>query len=929
MKSKPFIPSMLFTLSILYAFAIPHTFAIEPAIETAVLKGNWEALVNMLEKDDSKANDPVSRLIMAHAGLATNRNNAAMMLFLSIGEEGDVTSWSDWTSSLLNKNPENPVALYLHADAQARSGNHSEAVQLLTKAVNLPSSPLSQNSLAGEIDNTEMVNYALVCNGRGVLRMLTDDMDYALMDFLQATRLAPSLADAHANLGSYYIMTEAADGALEEFNNAIEINPEFALAYNGLGCAYFGNGKFEEASQSFSMASQLCPTLAIAEINQGFTSAYSSKLITVAEKITENPGTTFTSISKQYPEIVKEQNQQLLKTLPSQSDHEFWGKINNVSSLSDSQYQSLVKEYGAQKVQMGAFLKMQELKGTLAENYQTKLSIPEKTNFANSVLPSALSSSEFTGGSQKSWKSFFTPPSNVSSKETVLGNMLKQYSNTSTAGKQVIFNITDFGIGQWKPELKTGDDFAEKKGVFSEIPRSGQVLIVMPSDRDFQKMNDVELTRSIYDAIKARVDGGLAVGTRAFELQLIQHIGKPGYFDPSRQDAVNRFGKCAYEAIGMLNNHLKQTNLTPYNYFVGGSNGTKVFTENVQAWKPYMHKADLFDGRAFKTPTIEAIVALRPENVRMFNTLGDFPAENVPIAHSIGNHDVVKDLKKQFPALTSVLLDPRDRPNIVGFGHLAGMDQNSKIVAKYLNTDGISYTTSREMTGRDLLPKPIVEKQGGIKSNFVNSANLLLIGEKLNRISGISASSSLKQSSSPIPGYFTATDRPITEIGALASMVDKGIKSSGSTRSALIVSQDTFRTKLLQSELSKYGFQTKVIPPGTDPQAAARQWGADVILGVKGTPEMKFPQKTSMPLGNSLQKYPGNDNYRKVQPLLPPDNGGGGGGIVNQNWNWGKQFTPTYSKGLPPGGVSTEEIAKAFVDKGNWPVLTTFSLFYK
>ena len=208
MKSKLFVPSLLFSLVILCAFTISHSFAIEPTIENAILKGNWEAIVNTLEKDDSKANDPVSRLIMAHASLATNRNNAAMMLFLSVKEEGDVTSWSDWTSSLLNKNQENPVAIYLYADAQARSGNHNEAaVQLLTKALNHPSSPLSQNSSAREIDSSEMVNYALICNARGVLRMLTNDMDYALMDFLQATRLAPNLADAHANLGSYYIMT--------------------------------------------------------------------------------------------------------------------------------------------------------------------------------------------------------------------------------------------------------------------------------------------------------------------------------------------------------------------------------------------------------------------------------------------------------------------------------------------------------------------------------------------------------------------------------------------------------------------------------------------------------------------------------------------------------------------------------------------------
>ena len=229
-----------------------------------------------------KANDPVARLIMAHASLATNRNNAAMMLFLSVKEEGDVTSWSGWTSSLLNKNQENPVALYLRADAQARSGNFGEAVQLLTKATNLPSSPLSQNSPAGEIDNSEMVNYALICNARGVLRMLTNDMDYALMDILQATRLAPNLADAHANLGSYYIMTEAADGASEEFSKAIEINPEFALAYNDL-VAPVSAAEGLRMRHNHSAWRHNFALPAIAEINQG-SHPLPSKLITLRKR---------------------------------------------------------------------------------------------------------------------------------------------------------------------------------------------------------------------------------------------------------------------------------------------------------------------------------------------------------------------------------------------------------------------------------------------------------------------------------------------------------------------------------------------------------------------------------------------------------------------------------------------------------------------
>lgn len=193
-----------------------------------------------------------------------------------------------------------------------------------------------------------------------------------MIDFLLATNSAPDLADAHANSGTYYILVEAADGAIDEFNKAIELNREFALAYNGLGCAYFGKGEFDTASQCFATASQLCPTLVVPEINQGFASTYASKLITIAEKLEENPGTTLNSINRQYPDILKQQVQQTLNILPSQKDREFWKKMDALPWIlqSDEKTQSLVKEYGVQNVQMGAFLKMQELKNGMAEANQ-------------------------------------------------------------------------------------------------------------------------------------------------------------------------------------------------------------------------------------------------------------------------------------------------------------------------------------------------------------------------------------------------------------------------------------------------------------------------------------------------------------------------------------------------------------------------------
>ena len=46
------------------------------------------------------------------------------------------------------------------------------------------------------------------------------------------------------------------------------------------------------------------------------------------------------------------------------------------------------------------------------------------------------------------------------------------------------------------------------------------------------------------------------------------------------------------------------------------------------------------------------------------------------------------------------------------------------------------------------------------------------------------------------------------------------------------------------------------------------------------------------------------------------------------DWNWAKPFVPNYPGGAP-GGVSMREIARAFVDKGNWPLLIDFGIGYR
>jgi tetratricopeptide (TPR) repeat protein len=685
---------------LLLTFASPYSFAIGTKVEDALVKGDWEKVIDILKQDDSKANDPVARLIMGHACLATNKNNESMLLFLSVKEENDLDLWAKWTETLLSKYPQNPVAIYLSSDAKARQGKLKEAIEGFTQAISIKE------------------DFSLAYNARGVVRVLNNEWNNAGIDFLLATRIDPKLADAYANLGTYYIVIEAAevsnkqeepDEVIDAFKRALDINPEFALAYNGMGCAYFGKGDFESAAKWFSIASQKCPVLVVAEINQGFAFAYASKLITVAEELEKKPGTTLKSINEQYPNLLKEQNQQLLNMLPSQKDQEFWRKMDALPWIleSNEKTEALIKEYGLEKIQMGAFLKIQEWQRGIAEATQKMQTLDDKRSYYN----------------QKIWN-------------------LRQSELWSSLGCAAL------GTGMELAAVKTGKMTVWDALVRSELKVAKAVISSLSQDRR------QELLAS---ALPTTIDPLI------YAINVVPHF-------------------CLKTARYMAED--------------------KLYTIDIE------HK-NLFDQAILQSAWIQAT------------------RENLP--------------------------------KIGGFYKI----------------------------GETAIAQPPI-----------------------------------KPLPSQIPGYYTSNDRPLTELYAISSMVDKTIKPiDGSTRRALVVAQDPFRANLLQQELHKYGFETRIISPTMDVQSEAKKWGADVIVGIKGS-------KTPPPL--KIQEIKQNTYYDDLRKYLPPpdnDNGGGGGAAGIPQWDWGKPFTHTYPKGAP-GGVSTEEIAKSFVDKGNWPVLTSFSLFY-
>jgi tetratricopeptide (TPR) repeat protein len=270
--------------------------------ETCLLR-QCKYLNNVVEQDH-RAVKRVTRPMLgfksfeaAQAYVATNKNNEALLVWLSASGATDIQQWGMWTAALIGRYPSQPMAFYLRADALARAEDLATAQALLSEAI------------------THQPDFGLAYNARGVIAVLRGQHDRAQVDFHLATRVAPQLADAWANLGTLGVLYEYSlqqgEEALTAFHQAIALNPAFALAYNGRGALYFGAGEFDKAAEDFVAAAQILPPLLMAEVNKALAFHYALQTLTLASMAEDAPGTSLRALMQQYPEALKGQVQQL------------------------------------------------------------------------------------------------------------------------------------------------------------------------------------------------------------------------------------------------------------------------------------------------------------------------------------------------------------------------------------------------------------------------------------------------------------------------------------------------------------------------------------------------------------------------------------------------------------------------------------------
>jgi tetratricopeptide (TPR) repeat protein len=394
MSKPPFALQVLIALAVLVVVAVPDGLAIDALVEEAILKNNWQAGLERLQLHDTLTGDPVARLLMAHASLATNRNNATLLLFLSVRDPAALTGWSAWTATLLRQYPQHPVALYLAADAELRTGRLAEAIEGFTKALQVQQ------------------DFALARNARGVAHVLSHAWDEAEVDFYLTTKLAPRLADAYANLGTLSVLRAASlrqgNAALEAFNRALTINPHFALAYNGRGCLHFGRGEFEQAAQDFHRAAQLSPALVVAELNEAVAVAYAAQLHTLAS-LEQKPGMSLESVFAQQGAALQQQRQDITQHVP---DH----VIAALPHMSPEDQQAVMKKYGQENVIKAVQLKIRDNQfAALTMNQESqglrgKIGALEKLQFWNEVTRTAVAvvsaGTEAVHNLQQGWQQY-------------------------------------------------------------------------------------------------------------------------------------------------------------------------------------------------------------------------------------------------------------------------------------------------------------------------------------------------------------------------------------------------------------------------------------------------------------------------------------------------------------------------------------------
>jgi tetratricopeptide (TPR) repeat protein len=222
---------------------------VSPDAERAAIAGDWNRTSQLLGKETGRL-PAVSRMLLAHAYLATNHSNAALCLLLDTTAPADLREWAAWTERQVKQNPKSPAALYLRGDALARLKQWPEAIKAFTDA---------ETGRKKELDVLIRVAKATA---------LASQKDWKVdsvssFGLTEAIKKDEPLAELHTTHGYLVLLNHgAATTAVKEFMRANELaqkaeNSSSVSALLGVATAKAMVGQWEDAKKDVSTAAGL------------------------------------------------------------------------------------------------------------------------------------------------------------------------------------------------------------------------------------------------------------------------------------------------------------------------------------------------------------------------------------------------------------------------------------------------------------------------------------------------------------------------------------------------------------------------------------------------------------------------------------------------------------------------------------------------
>jgi len=170
---------------------------------------------------------------------------------VALHRQGHLARAQNLYEEILERTPEQPDALHLLGVIASQTRNHTRAVELISKAI--------------QIDPGNAVAYS----NRGIALQKLERWDAALFDYDHAIAIRPDLSLAYCNRGNVLKELKQWDAALASYDRAIEINPGFAEAHSNRGAALQMLNRCVAALESLDRALEIKPDYPDAHCNRG------------------------------------------------------------------------------------------------------------------------------------------------------------------------------------------------------------------------------------------------------------------------------------------------------------------------------------------------------------------------------------------------------------------------------------------------------------------------------------------------------------------------------------------------------------------------------------------------------------------------------------------------------------------------------------